>query len=278
VSRQEGDTPGILATTRSGDVLLVGGLDPYSLAVQVGTGCRYSHAAVVVGPNLAVEAYDFSLGLDEGREGVYFTSITGILSRSKLARRVVVLRPVTSPAPVEVKRVADLYRANSPTFPSVGVLLLALCGLIQPLLWVFPAGPRRAVARKLLGLAGDGLVSVQCAELAVRVLHEFGVEIEFSTLYFGRLLGHIEPPPATRTLRRRFADVGPGFEATPRGQVARARAAFASFRRALGHRRADTAADWQDFVLPVDLLQSPSLRPVGHFERRGDHWRPPSAG
>lgn len=266
--------PGLLEEIRCyiepGDLLLAGGTDRLSRIIRFGTASVFSHVGVALGDDFVVEAWEQKFTPSEKDAGVVKVPLETFIQRDMSHLKVV--RPVGLDA-ARLIDVAEQLAASSAPFPSVGAVVLAACVGSRRLAAVLPNSMRRSLLTVQVRLAGDGSLTMQCAETATRLYLASGVGIWFPNQLLTTHVEHVRDHPdlgLRADNEALFADepyptTSLGFGSQGRFSPARF---FSHWRE-----RWKTRPDQYDFVLPVDLENSPSFTPVASFERDGTSWR-----
>lgn len=269
---------GLARDLRIGDAVLVGGSDPVSRFIQLGTQSKYSHMAVVTGPDELTEAYDYALTPDEDDEGIYRLSFSDFMNRSAKVKRLLVLRPHG----IDERRLvaaADHLLSHSPGFPTLVAACLAFCGLSVPLLRTLPAETRRRLAQWQVRLATDGVSRVHCAEAATRMYAYAGLQIRFTAprmqyhINYLRQLNSSDQllplPSGERTAVKGSWPTG----LHPATVSAAVSTALRDSIRVAGQRaRSTEPVDRADLVMPGDFVRAEPFTTVGHFVRTRQGW------
>ena len=272
---------------RPGDTLLAGGTGLIGRAIQVFTQSGYSHAALLVGPEHVVEAYDYSITPSERDEGIYPITLIDFASRDYC--RVLLLRP----SGVDTDAVVDAAKRlvwNSPTFPTMGLILIGLCLATAPVLKVLPRSLSRPIATAQVWLTADGPTRMHCSEAVARIYAETGLRIGKAGLALAWHATHLRPSGGD-TQSRTPSDDGQGIAAStgrraekgtwPRGRAAQLRAAILGVVDSVWQRwrrPAGLRADHVDLIVPGDLSRDPGLRVIAAFRRTTGGWSVEAVG
>lgn len=266
------------ADVRPGDAVLSGGLDPVSLAIQMGTGTPFSHVGVVTEHDRLVEAYDYALTPIEDDEGIYRTSIRRFLTRCGTTCRLRVMRP-DSVDQGALRAVADHMVEHSPAFPSTGMGFLALCGLSVPLLKRLPESLRRRITIRQTRWTADGTTTLHCAEAATRLYTAAGVTIVFQRPTLAHHLRyHVLYHPESRILPISIAprSARPGVWPNRYGPAALVRgtryAVSSSIEAVVARMDNIHQYDAADLIMPGDFSAADPFVRFAEFHRRGNEW------
>ena len=258
---------------RTGDAILTGCAEPLSWIIRVGSRSDYSHMAVVTGPGRLIEAYDYAMTPTDTDEGVSAISLERFLARPTRPRLLTIRRPLH----VDEDRLvagARWLEQHSPSFPTVGMAYLALCGLSAPLRQLLPERVRRRTLLHQAALASDGTASMHCAEAATRLYHHAGVPLRFHEPRLRRhieVVGRAEPPWELPELPAR-----PRTAERARWPEGRLRAA-AFTARSLHHvgrerYRNRGTVDLADLILPGDFARAQPFETVARFRHDAGSW------
>lgn len=169
-----------------GDLVLVGGADWISRAIQHLTESPYSHALVVTGDDTLIEAYDYRITISEQDEGVYETPFSVFAKREHALARLCIYR--LPEGTLDMQRLgssAALMRDTAPTYPTLAAIVFLIAQLVGRTArsetnggrtWLMPSRRRISAQARFWG---DGPRRVHCAELATRLFCAAGAEIEF---------------------------------------------------------------------------------------------------
>lgn len=280
-----------------GDLLLVGSDDYVSRAIQRSLGSPYSHALLVVGPGRLAEAYDYSLTLYEGDEGVYELSFDEFFARSQQLADVLLLRNRSSQFdPDKFAWLARELAQNSPAYPTTAAVTFIAGQLLGR---VANSGRHRllrpsakTIARQTL-IWGDGPRRMHCAELAARLYVAAAGTVELHRPILGPYIDSLgdpgdysldELPPIFPRPRRR-AGKGLWYPKTVKSRPRRLLVATvvgisdlsnAAVNRVLRNTQPDPA----DFVMPPDFVDAGGFTQVDRFvvapdgnRMEGRRWR-----
>lgn len=256
-----------------GDAILTGCAEPLSWIIRTGSRSRYSHMAVVTGPGRLIEAYDYAMTPNETDEGIYSITLEEFLVRPTRPRLLAVRRPLR----IDRDRLvagARWLEQHSPSFPTVGMAYLALCGLTEPLLRPLPESLRRRVLLHQAALASDGTTRMHCAETATRLYHHAGVPLRFPAPRLERhiqVVGRDHPPSDLATLPAARRTASPGR--WPDGRLRAWAFAARSLREVHRERRRDRGAvDPVDLILPGDYARAQPFATVARYRHGSDGW------
>ena len=181
-----------------GDLILIGSRDTVSRVIQRASNSRFSHAAVVTGPGIVIEAYDYSLTLNEEDQGIYYTSFERFFSRTPKLHTVLLLRPKDLDADKLLHAAGELAR-KAPPYPTVGATFLGFIRLLAepiPPLEEGLFGQQRfgrrlhkrldAMATAKVGFVGDDIHKVHCAESVILIYKGAGITINLPTPFLAR--------------------------------------------------------------------------------------------
>jgi len=279
--------------TQYGDLILTGGSDFVSKAIQRLTRGHYSHATIAIEDGHVVEAIDY---VNESTGGLFGTTFSTLCTRSDV-NRISVFRPIGLDEPELARAVADAQSAR-PSFDSAGILLLgALRGaeFAQRRLQLARPAATRAQSQRaherlegLVDLAGDGLHRVHCAELVTRLYAKAGLNLTFSQPTFLHLLADLDPAPARASKSTSLPRIAafpeqrhniamgiashglrPGHQ-NPPDSMWLIRQIVNS---AAGRRTERTRADHADFVVPSDLAKAQPFDKIGTVYLDRGKWR-----
>lgn len=258
---------------RVGDAVLTGCAEPLSWIIRTGSRADYSHMAIVTGPDRLTEAYDYAMTPNEVDEGIYAISLDDFLARPTRPHLLEIRRPHHLD-PDRLVQGARWLEQHSPSFPTVGMACLALCGLTDPLLNLLPGAVRRGLLFRQAALASDGTARMHCAETATRLYHHAGVPLRFPQPRLWRhieLVGRPEPPWNLAELPTVDRAATPGR--WPAGRMRSAAAAARGLPRVWRDRcRTGAVADVADFILPGDYARAQPFTTVARFRLGPDGW------
>jgi len=266
-----------------GDLLLIGGHDVASRAIQMLTNSEFSHAAVVTGTQAVTEAYDFELTLSDEDEGVYETDFRDLVTRDPALARIAIYRMTHPVLDTELLVwTAAALRGNTPTYPTTAALLFLGGQIVRRVgsggLITRPRPSRRAVLRHL-GYWADGPRRVQCAELATRLFSAAGAHLDFRAPLMSAYIDELTSPgdyiaddliplPTLNTgpARRRLW-VPPRVIGGGRRLIHRAATGVTDLSNTLANRALHRyQADLADYALPPDLANAEPLARVALIE------------
>lgn len=257
-----------------GDLLLAGGDDVISRIIKIGTTSLYCHVGVVIDEDHVVESYDQSFTPVETDDGVAGVSLAMFANRNMTHLKLV------RPTDLDVDRLlflAEEFTNRSAPYPSIGAVLLAVCGLSARVLRPLPGPLRHRVLTAQVRLAGDGATSMHCAESATRLYLASGMAIELEDQVLQMHVDHtrqlgFKTQPFFAPLRT--ANKGEWPKSGGRLPVRIARTS-SHVMRLIGRSlrtRWRLAPDEHDFVMPADLNYSTSFAPVATYEKQSDVW------
>jgi hypothetical protein len=264
---------------RTGDALLTGCAEPLSWIIRTGSRSDFSHMAVVTGPDRLTEAYDYAMTPNETDEGIYSISLDRFLARPTRPRLLEIRRPLRLD-PARLVDGARWLERHSPSFPTVGMACLALCGLTEPVLRLLPERARRRVLVRQAALASDGTTRMHCAETATRLYRHADVPLRFVRPRLWRhieTVGRAEPPWDLAPLPTAGRTAVPGR--WPPGRVGAGVFAARSLPRTWRERcRTEAAADVADLILPGDYARAQPFVTLARFRFGAQGWTPVTRG
>jgi hypothetical protein len=265
-------------TLEAGDAVLVGGADPVSRFIQIGTRSKFSHMAVATGPDMLIEAYDYALTPNESDEGIFRLPLGDLIGRSPRLNRILILRP----SGIDRSRflaATDHLLAHSPSFPTFAAFCIAFCGLSVPFLRAMPARARNRVAAWQVRLAADGISRMHCAETVTRLYAYAGLQIRFNGPRLQYHIDHLRrittgdqllplPTEPRQAVKGRWLT-----NRGPMGVVDAARTGFSDAMRVAGQRaRSTEPIDRADLAMPGDFARAEPFTVVGEFAKRSGRW------
>ena len=257
---------------RPGDLVLSGGRNFFSEITQLATGSRFGHVLVVVGHDRLVQATDIALTPPETDEGVFELSFAEFRNRTSTLSDIRVVRPHAIDAE-RLGRMADHLIEHSPTYPSVGAIVLGFCCAAARIVARLPPAVKACVIHYQFRLAADGPGRMHCAEFAFRLYDQAGVTVKLSSPVLADVIEYSRasrPELLTPRLERRRAEAGDWPKPVTRAAVYAVRESVTTLRDRLD---AGIERDHAGLVLPADLERSPTFRPVFDISRRRRRWR-----
>ncbi len=256
---------------RPGDLVLTGGRNFFSEVTQLATRSRFGHVLVVVRGRRLVQATDVALTPVETDEGVFIVSYDEFRLKSGRLSDVRAIRPES----VDEGRLSDAAEyliEHSPTYPSVGAIILGFCCAAARLVAALPPRFKTTVIRHQFRLVADGPTRMHCAEFAVRLYEAAGIKIRFTSPVLDDIIAHSRterPDLLSMQLECRRARVGVWPDRLGGAAVYGVRTTVATVRERF---ESSTERDHAGLVLPADLERSPSFRPVFDATRRRGDW------
>jgi len=171
----------LVSSAHVGDLVLTGQHGGAARLIQFATNSAYSHAAVVTGPFLITEAYDYALTLREDDEGVYQTDFETFVNRTKRLSDIAIYR-VDDVDTDKLSWTADALHKSTPTYPTTAAALFIAGQLTRSITNQSVPVDRRPSSgriRRQVGFFGDGPHRVHCAELATRLYAAAGAFLDF---------------------------------------------------------------------------------------------------
>ena len=261
----------LFAQLQPGDLLLSGGRNFFSEVTQFATRSRFGHVMVVLGGGRLIQATDLALTPAETDEGVGMVSYDEFWSRTTALSDIRAIRPIAVDQS-RLKEAAEYLFEHSPTYPSVGAIVLGFCCLTAGIVSGLPAKIKSRIVHRQLLLVADGPTRMHCAEFAIRLYTQAGVEVELREPVLAAVIDHslaLRPELLTLRLekRRAFAGVWPA----PLHDAAAytIRESVATLRDRLDP---SIERDHAGLILPADFERSPTFAPVFDVTRRHSDW------
>lgn len=252
-----------------GDLLLAGGDDGLSRLIRYGTASEFSHVGVVIDDNLVVEAWEQKFTPTETDNGVVTVPLSTFAERDMSHLKVV--RPHDLDAE-QLMETAERLATISAPFPSVGAIVLAACVGSRRMAAMLPKPIQRRLLTFQVRLAGDGSLTMQCAETATRLYVAAGVALWFPNHLLATHVEHVRDHPDLELQPDGEVDfVAQDPSASSLGIVKQHRFGPGKL-LALWRDRWNTRPDQYDFVLPVDLDNSPSFSAVVSYTHADEGW------
>ncbi len=254
-----------------GDLILSGRRDFISEITQFATDSRFGHAMVVVHERWITQATDVALTPSEDDEGVFRLTIEQFRAETSKLSDVLALRP----RQVDVDRLceaADYLYEHSPTYPTVGAVVLGFCCATARLVAGLPPALKARIVAYQHRLAADGSTKMHCSEFAFRLYLAAGLAVELASPVLQEVIGHStarQPEIVGLPDTPRRAEKG----WWPRSPGRAARYAVSESLSTLRQRHDPAIVrDHACLVLPADLERSPTFTPVFDVSRHRARW------
>ncbi|MDH3300667.1 MAG: hypothetical protein OES24_09200 [Acidimicrobiia bacterium] len=249
----------LLDLLQPGDLLLSGGPNFFSEVTQLATGSRFGHVMVVLRDGHLIQATDIALTPPEDDEGVVVLSYEDLHERSSRLSGIRAVRP-NSIDIGRLCRTADHLVEHSPTYPSVGAIVLGFCCAAARLVAGLPPSIKGHIVRYQFRLIADGPTRMHCAEFAFRLYAAAGVRVELDAPVLADVIDHSlrhRPELLELRLRRRRAASGEWPNPLPQAAAYGVHGSVTTF---LARLDPGIARDHAGLVLPVDFERSPDVR------------------
>ncbi len=254
-----------------GDLVLSGGPNFFSEVTQWATGSRFGHAMIVLGDRRLIQATDISLTPPENDEGVFTVTFRDFRTKTATLSDIRVVRPASLDTE-RLGRIADYLIEHSPTYPSVGAILLGFGCAITRFVAVLPPAAKDWIVRQQFRLIADGPTRMHCAELVVRLYDAAGLSIELATPVLADIIAHsrgLQPRLLEVELEKRQAVSGVWPSPLPRAALFAVHGVATTL---LARLDLSVERDHAGLVLPADLERSPTFAPVFDITRRRHRW------
>lgn len=248
-----------------------GGSNFFSEVTQLATGSRFGHVAVVLGDGLLVQATDVSLTPPEDDEGVFPLSYEDFHRKTAELSDIRAIRPGS----VDIGRLrqaADYLMEHSPTYPSVGAILLGFGCAAARIVACLPSVVKAPLVRYQYRLIADGPTRMHCSEFAFRLYAAAGVAVRLTSPILADIIAHSRAHRhelLELRLERRRATTGVWPDSIPRSVGFAIRGAVTTL---FGRLDARIERDHAGLILPADFERSPSFAPVFDVTRRRRAW------
>lgn len=254
-----------------GDLLLSGGPNFFSEVTQMATGSRFGHVTVVLGDDRLIQATDVALTPPEDDEGVFPLSYEDFHEKTATLSDIRAIRP-SSIDVGRLQQTADYLLEHSPTYPSVGAIILGFCCAIAWLVAMLPPAIKSRVVRYQFRLIADGPTRMHCSELAFRLYAAAGLAVKLTSPVLGDVIEHSRAH-RTELLEPRLEPRRATSGVWPSRFGGAARYAIGGTVTTIRARLdPSTERDHACLILPADFERSPTFVPVFDISRRRDGW------
>lgn len=261
----------LFSLLQPGDLVLSGGRNFFSEVTQFTTRSRFGHVMVALGNGLFIQATDVALTPPETDDGVVMLTYEQFWKKAMALSDVRAIRP-NGIDHDRLRQAAEYLFEHSPTYPSVGAIVLGFCCLTSGAVSALPTTVKARIVRRQFLLVADGTARMHCAEFAVRLYAEAGVEVEFNGPVLADVIDHsltLRPELLTLGLERRRALPGVWPKPLRDAAVYAVRESVATLRHRLDP---SVERDHAGLILPADFERSPTFAPVFDATRRRSDW------